>query len=242
MINTMDITKDKWQAIFSISEVSIIENEIKNSPKDIEFFIENVKNQIRLKGCLITTSKEDMIDAISDVKQKADILSIYFSAIHNRPINFCLDGISQIKFKDETKKEIKQFSIDTILHRPEKLDFNNAAFIGIYKNRDEKIIRQLSNFKNALDRKNIIDKIFYYWKVIEDEIPERQRSANKFISSHLWVRHLAIHATVDNKEYMQTIETKLDGKNYLSPENIDEIKKEFEDIKKECRKIINKYI
>lgn len=234
----------QWKAVFRfplhIREKNIAKFE--GIEFKIAFDTEKVREGIILKGFSIITPTLTRQEAFHFVREKANRIFDYISAIHNYSIEGYLSNMVEVKTEVEVKTGYAEFSADAILHKPEDLDFNKDSVKSVLQNNDEKLMRQLSHFRRGLKTDDVITKIREFYLIIEDEYPLK----HPFREGYKYVRHLQSHAEMDR---LNSIDTKkaitLLGKKYMDPSNpkdMEAIKRDLKIIEREARKIINSKI
>lgn len=216
---------------------SIIEERIDENKEinDIILDTEKFSDKIKLKGFSIVTPEPTFMEAMNDVKEKANRFSDYISAVHNMPITFHLISIEKnvggIRERTRMSPEI-----NVGVYKPEKLELNKASFKKVYKNTDKQLARQLAHFRRGLETVDIITKIREFYLVVEDEHGE----GNPFCKNFSYVRHLQVHPYIEDQDLLPKVNPLL-KKNYMDPSNpkdIEAIKNDEKIIEAEARKII----
>ena len=166
----------RWKAVFSFSSPFLeksIKTKIEGIEFEIEFDTEKVEEGTIFKGFSIFTPILTRKKASDCVREKANRIFDYISAIHNYPIEGYLSSMVEVKPEGEVKKGYVEFSSDAILHKPEALDFNEDSFKSILQNTDEKLMRQLAHFRRGLKTEDVITKIREFYLICEDQHPEK---------------------------------------------------------------------
>ncbi|MFZ3170299.1 MAG: hypothetical protein WA130_22020 [Candidatus Methanoperedens sp.] len=229
----------KWEAIFNFPS-NILEKSITATEGvdfKIEFNVEKVENGIIFKGFSIITPILTRQEAVNYVQEKANRIFDYMSAIHNRSIEGYLSNMISIKPKGEVRTGLKILTAEYVLHKPEDLDFNEEFIKNVLRNKNEKLMRQLSRCRRGLKTDDVITKIREFYQIIEDEYP----LGHPFLKKYLYVRNLQSHPTLENPSSKTPAEERLE-KNYIDPSNpkdMEAMKTDSKIIEIEAKRIID---
>lgn len=227
-----------WNALF-VFDTPLKELSLKET-KSIKFQKKEIDGLIVIDSFLIYTPDLSKEDALIYVKEKANRVLDYMTALHDVPIECRFNNIgTTVKTGECSTCEAYLVGNANIIDR--KL-INFEPIKSILENKlsasELKLMRQLSHFRRGLEAEDdIVTKIREFFMVVEDEYVDQD---NSFYNKYSYVRHFICHPELEEEGAKEKARSSF-RKTYFDPSDprtIKKLEKDLKEIKKEATRII----
>lgn len=122
------------------------------------------------------------------------------------------------------------FQTRRVVDRPTNVDMTAKPIAQIIGGQEDKLARQLSHYRRALQADDVITRVREAYQVIEDEETE-----HLFLDDYRYIRNLVSHPELHNRRMIPKAEERF-GESFIDPSSPDDIAKLREDAEKFMQK------
>lgn len=202
---------NQWKVIF-ITTPKVVVSKVLNLP-NVTLVTESDERNTSITSIEITTPDLSFVDAINYSQLMANRCADILSFISGYGVVCSLKQINEIGGDIGTPKMgAVMFTADALFVKPTEVNLTRPAFLGVIKEKDEKLARQLSHLRRGISSSDLIEQIREFYQIIEDEYGENDHRTEQY----KYVRHLVNHAELTRAKSKEEA-IRILGKPYLDP-------------------------